>query len=206
MDATATLTTGGITEFVVGTGGHDLQPFGKSDARVATRISSVNGALKLTLSATGASYQFVSTSGTVMDSGTAPCSTGAPGPPPTPTATATPINSGSVTFNPDADSRVEEANSGTNFGTSTTLRTDADTGANVESYLRFTVSGVASNVTSAKLRLYVTDGSVDGPAVYTTSSGWTETGITWANRPGRTSGSLADLGNIAVGTWVELNV
>jgi calcineurin-like phosphoesterase family protein len=206
MDASGAVQAAGITEFVVGTGGHDLQPFGRSDTRVAVRISGADGALKLTLTGTGASYQFVSTTGTVMDSGTAPCATGAPGPTPTPTSTATPIASGNVTFNPDADSRVDESQPSTNFGTSTTLRTDADTGVNVESYLRFTVSGVASNVTSAKLRLFVTDGSVDGPAVYTTSSGWTETGITWANRPARTSGALSDLGQITTGTWVELNV
>ena len=165
MDASGTVSASGMTEFVVGTGGHELQPFGQSDSRVATRISGTNGALKMTLTSTGASYQFVSTSGNVMDSGTAPCLTGE-GTDADADQHATPIASGDVTVNPDADSRVDESQPSTNFGTSTTLRTDAGTGVNVESYLRFTVSGVASNVTSAKLRLYVTDGSVDGPRLH----------------------------------------
>jgi hypothetical protein len=62
-------------------------------------------------------------------------------------------------------------------------------------------------VTSAKLRLYDPDnGTADGPAAYGTSSSWTETGVTWSNRPARTSGPHDDKGAIATGSFVEWNV
>ena len=128
-----TVAAAGITQFVVGTGGHELMGFAKSDARVATRISGVDGALKLTLSAAGASYQFVGISGSVLDSGTVPCQTGTAEPTATPTSTATPVNSGSVVFSPMADARVDEAQPTKNMGTSSSLRADAGAGANVES-------------------------------------------------------------------------
>jgi hypothetical protein len=210
MNANGAVDAAGITQFVVGTGGHELMGFARSDARVATRISGVDGALKLTLSSSGASYQFIATSGTVRDSGTVPCQTGTPGPTatptPTPTNTATPIVSGNIAFGPVADSRVDEALPTQNMGTSSSLRTDAGAGVNVESYLRFTVSGVSGPISSATLRIFVRDGSKDGPAAYSSGTGWTETGITWANRPGRTSGVLDDIGNITTGSWLELDV
>ncbi len=62
---------------------------------------------------------------------------------------------------------------------------------------------------SAKLRLYTTDSTVNGPAVYGTSSSWIESGtgaITWNTRPARASGVLADLGAVSSSQWVELNV
>ena len=53
----------------------------------------------------------------------------------------------------------------------------------MDSHLRFQVSGVTGAVTSAKLRLWVTDGSVNGPAVYSTGNAWPEGGVTWDNAP-----------------------
>jgi hypothetical protein len=52
----------------------------------------------------------------------------------------------------------------------------------------------------------VTDKSADGPGVYPAGNGWTETGITWANKPARTGPRAADLGAVAKGTWVEYDV
>jgi len=63
---------------------------------------------------------------------------------------------------------VVEVSPGTNFSTSG-LRADGGSHPDVESYLRFTVSGVLGTVQSAKLRLYNTSGAADGPAVYTTT-------------------------------------
>jgi chitodextrinase len=66
----------GITEFVAGASGHGLQTIKTSDTRVAysTDVSpTAFGALKLTLNTNGASFQYVNTSGTVLDSGTIPC-------------------------------------------------------------------------------------------------------------------------------------
>jgi glucose/arabinose dehydrogenase len=124
------------------------------------------------------------------------------------TATFRPVTVRS--FAPTADGRVEEGSPSTNFGTSTKLRADGGVDPDVESFLRFSVAGLSGSVQSARLRLFVpgtTDsGTVDGPAVYKTNTSWSETGITWANRPARTSGATDDKGAISAGTWVEYNV
>ncbi len=68
----------------------------------------------------------------------------------------------------------------------------------VESYLRFTVSGVTSSIQHAALRLYATtNGTTNGPAIYAGDPNWTETGITWNTRPALTSGALDNKGAIA---------
>jgi hypothetical protein len=110
------------------------------------------------------------------------------------------------TIVPEADSRVREASLNANYGADTSLNVDGDAGAHVESYIRFTVTGVSGTVSNAQLRVFVTDGTYNGPALYTTSNTWTETGITWNNRPARTSGALQDKGALAVSTWVDYDV
>jgi PKD repeat protein len=112
-----------------------------------------------------------------------------------------------LAFNPIADARVEEANPSVNYGTLTRLGTDGDAGLRIESYLRFFVSGISGTVQSATLRLYaVSDPTGDGPAVYSAGNEWSEIGINWNNRPGPTGAATADLGAVAVNTWVELDV
>jgi len=109
-----------------------------------------------------------------------------------------------LTFAPSADARVEAALPTTNFGGSGWL--GADLSPRMESYLRFSVSGLTGPVSSAKLRLYATDGSSDGPRVYRSAGGWTEGGLTWNTRPALGSGALDDKGSISTGTWVEFDV
>ncbi len=92
--------TNGITEFVVGSSGHGIQTFKSTDSRVAKSYDSKTspaplGALRLKLYSDHASYNYINTSGTVLDSGTINCknvgaSTPTPGPTFTPTATLTP--------------------------------------------------------------------------------------------------------------------
>ena len=121
----------------------------------------------------------------------------------TPTST---IATGNIVFTAAADSRVDEARPTTNYGTDLQLRVDAGTGADTESFIRFSVSGVAGTVTRATVRVYVTSGSVDGPDVHLTGSQWTETGITWSNRPARVGSVLDDAGAVPTGSWIELDV
>jgi hypothetical protein len=111
----------------------------------------------------------------------------------------------SLRFAPEADARVHEANPGTNYGTSY-LRADGGADPDVESYLRFTVSGVTGPVSSAKLRVYAYTGSGNGPAIFSTSNTWTESGLTWTNRPTRTSAATDDKGSIPSNSWVEYDV
>ena len=111
-----------------------------------------------------------------------------------------------ATFAPEADARVQEANPTTNYGSSAYLRADAGADPDVESYLRFAVSGVTGSVARATLRLFEYNGTGDGPAVYATSNSWSETGITWSNRPARTGAAADDKGRIPANSWVEYDV
>ena len=111
-----------------------------------------------------------------------------------------------LTLSPDADARVSEGSPSSNYGTNNYIRTDGGTDPDVDSYLKFTVSGLSGAVQSAKLRVYAYSGSVDGPAVYTTGTGWAETAINWNNRPAPTSAAADDKGTVATNSWVEFNV
>ena len=118
---------------------------------------------------------------------------------PAPPATTT------VTFDVVADARVEQEAASSNFGTSSKLR--ATNGPPTESYLRFALSGLTGTVQAAKLRVYASnDATNNGPAVHRADSSWTETGITWANRPARTAGPSDNKVAIAKESWVEYDV
>src|SRR5512138_945025 len=72
------LDSNGMTQFVVGTGGHGIQDFVKTDSRLAVGFDtppSSFGALRLELNQNGAAYQFVNIDGVTLDSGSIPCST-----------------------------------------------------------------------------------------------------------------------------------
>src|SRR6185312_13639875 len=75
-------------------------------------------------------------------------------------------------------------------------------------FLRFTVTGIsAGSVTSAKLRLTSTsDGTADGPAVYTTGTSWSETTVNWNTRPAPTSAATDDKGAIPANTTIDYDV
>lgn len=107
-------------------------------------------------------------------------------------------------FSPVADARVLARYPNANYGKNTLLITD---GSQLrESYLRFRVTGISGTVQSARLRLYVHDGSADGPAIYATRNPWWETGIKWKTRPGPTSAAIDDKGVLQANTWVEYDV
>jgi hypothetical protein len=73
MDGSGTPSAAGPTEFVVGTGGHSLQSFVSSDPRVAYSLAGSFGAMQLDLNPGGASYQYMTTGGGPVDSGTIAC-------------------------------------------------------------------------------------------------------------------------------------
>jgi hypothetical protein len=109
-----------------------------------------------------------------------------------------------LTLAADADAEVDAATPDTNVGTATSIAVDGS--PNSEAYLRFPVTGVTGTVLEATLRVFATDGTLDGPAVYSAGSTWSETGITWNNRPARTSAALDDAAGVASGSWVEYDV
>ena len=110
-----------------------------------------------------------------------------------------------VTFAAVADAQVAEASPTTNYATAA-LRTDGGSDPDVDSYLRFSVTGVSGYIVAATFRIYASSGSVDGPAIFATASTWSESTITWANRPARSGPALDDRAAIAVGAWVDYNV
>jgi Domain of unknown function (DUF1929)/Carboxypeptidase regulatory-like domain/IPT/TIG domain len=118
-------------------------------------------------------------------------------------------------FTPIADSYVVGENPTANFGSSSTIRLDSGT-ANMNTYLRFNISGMARPAQDAKLRLYVTNPSDLAGQVYSvsndyqnTTTPWVETGatgITWNNAPTIAGTPLSSAGIAAQDTWVEFDV
>lgn len=96
LDGNGATSPAGITQFVVGTGGHGIQPFARTDARLAVGFDTspgAIGALRLQLTDGFAGYAFVNTAGSVLDSGSVACQSGVtdtepPSTPPGLTATA----------------------------------------------------------------------------------------------------------------------
>jgi hypothetical protein len=125
---------------------------------------------------------------------------------PTPAASTWRVDTSNptLTLTPDADAEVDAATPDTNVGTATSIAVDGS--PNSEAYLRFPVTGITGTILSAKLRIFASDGTLDGPAVYGAGSTWSETGIAWNNRPTRTSAVLADAAGVTSGTWVEYDV
>lgn len=124
----------------------------------------------------------------------------------TPTTTNTPTSiflPNIITMPSTGDARVLQANPTTNYATATRLDVDSP---GEQSYIRFNVSGVTGTVTSAVVRLYVTNGSSNGPSIYLTSNTWAENTITWNNKPAPTSGAIANSGAFASDNWVEFDV
>lgn len=125
-------------------------------------------------------------------------------PPPTETA-------GSIS--PIADSYVRDGSSyqGVNYGTTTSMVVKKDgSGYTREAFLKFNVSDLPSDAEQVKLRLYVSYANtsittVPWIAQYVSNDSWTETGITWSNKPSATSNIDTVMG-VAAGNYVEWDV
>ena len=116
-----------------------------------------------------------------------------------------------TTVNPTADAYVQGGtNAGTNFGTNTQLRiqTSSTASSNYDSYLKFDLTG--QTFTSAKVRVnaaLASSGSA-GVALYAVATTtWTETAITWNNKPAR-GAQQATTVNVTSTTaaWIEFDV
>jgi hypothetical protein len=130
----------------------------------------------------------------------------------TPTFTPTPTvgSSNSLTFTTEADARVVQTVSATNYGSSTNIQVDGDTGAAQISYIRFTVTEITGPIQSVKLRVNcTTNGTANGPAAYLADSNWIEGGaggVTWDTQPTILSSAFDNKGVIATDAWVEYDV
>ena len=108
----------------------------------------------------------------------------------------------SFTITPTADSFVRKSSPGTNYGKTTNLRAFLGT---ERSYLKFNVSGLTGPARDVRLRLWVTDPSTSGIAVYRAGNSWTETGITWRNKPGLIA-KRATASRATLRTWLEIDL
>ena len=115
--------------------------------------------------------------------------------------------SGQLTFRPSQDAYVRSLSPTTNYGTATSLRVKngGATGETYTTYMKFAVSGVTAPITAATLRLYVTDPAANGGQLFHVGpDSWSESALTWNNAPPPEGGPLADLGAVALDTWVEV--
>ncbi|MDP9184782.1 MAG: DNRLRE domain-containing protein, partial [Actinomycetota bacterium] len=119
---------------------------------------------------------------------------------------AVPASAATLTFTPTADALVTEVSPSANAGTSAALRVDGGSDPDVQSYLRFAVTGVSGTVQTATLRLWATSPTNNGPSVFTTSSTWGETTITWDNKPALSGSGVGKVTTIATSTWAEFDV
>lgn len=117
------------------------------------------------------------------------------------------LQTSTLTFTAEADAHVQQSNPSNNYGNANYLLVDSGSNSDVESFIRFTVNGAAGTIQSALVRVYVArSGSSNGPAIYAAGNSWTESGITWNNRPARTSGMLDNIGSTGRNNWIEYNV
>ncbi len=98
------------------------------------------------------------------------------------------LNGGSTVLNPSADAYVANGATTTNYGTASSLQVSYNFGNapySRWSYVKFDLTGV-STITSATLELNRRVGSTLSAQVgiyAPKATAWTETGITWANKP-----------------------
>ncbi|OJH34880.1 DUF7594 domain-containing protein [Cystobacter ferrugineus] len=109
------------------------------------------------------------------------------------------------TFTPSADAFARSDAPDQNFGSEDTLSVDQS--PREEGYLRFNVTGLTGTVTHARLRLYVTDSTTDGPRLYGTRNwDWQDSTLTWSRSPYSTEQMLDDKAALTSGTWADFDV
>ena len=86
------------------------------------------------------------------------------------------------------------------------MRVRLDATGSYRTYLRFSVTGTGGSVSSATLRLFCTDASPDGGTVYPTSGDWEEATLNWGNQPAPSGPAIRDVGAVAAGAWVEIDL
>jgi hypothetical protein len=122
------------------------------------------------------------------------------------TLTPTVPAGGTLTLTPVADATIKQDTPTSGYGFAGDLK--ADTSPVEEALLKFTVTGTGGRpVTSARLRLYVSNPSASGGSVFpVAATDWAEGTVTWATAPPAGAVALGTLGTATLGQWVELDV
>lgn len=111
----------------------------------------------------------------------------------------TAATAGTLTYTPTADSYVKQTSGNGNFGGSNPLEIQGTATGQRWSYLKFNVTIPAGETVSAvTLKLQFSKVQAQPVEVHATTSGWTETGITWNNKPA--AGTLLASSTVAVGS------
>jgi len=73
--------------------------------------------------------------------------------------------------------------------------------------IKFAVTGVNGQVTSAKLRLYNSDSAPQGGDFHRmTDTTWSQATVTWNNAPVYDSAVIASMGKVSAGNWYEVDL
>jgi RHS repeat-associated protein len=116
-----------------------------------------------------------------------------------------------TTLAPSADAYVRAgSNAAKNFGKATTLQVGASAtaGNNYDSYLKFDLSKVPA-FAQAKLRLYAGlsgSGTVTATLYGVPTTTWSESAITWNNKPARGAALTSATVKSKTAAWIELDV
>ena len=137
-----------------------------------------------------------------------PTSTATPTPTSMPTATSTtqPSASSTFSFTPVADTYVNQTSPDSAYGGSASVSIVGGSTSAKQAFLRFSVTDLpaGASVSSAKLRLVVTNDSTSGGLFHRlTNTTWAE-GITWNTKPAIDGAQLASLGAVTSGQVVEV--
>jgi hypothetical protein len=198
---------GGITEFVVGTGGNGTQGFVRTDPRVAAS-STAYGAWFADLYPDRLEYRFVDPTDKVIDAGTIQCNPAAAAT----SVAASPTPSGGIAapagavlcFAPADDAYVDASHPAVNFGNVQKVRVDAS--PDMRTYLRFPVRGLRQPPIRASLYLWAGSASTRGWQTRAVDNrAWNEDSITYANAPAVGSAAGAS-GPVLAETWTHADV
>ena len=102
------------------------------------------------------------------------------------------------------DATVKQSEPAQTFGNAATLEVDGS--PRHEAFLKFNVQGIQGQVSSAKVQLFVTNKSSAGPGIYSSGSNWSESTITYNNKPATTSATIDSKGAVEVGAYVDFDV
>ncbi|HSS35169.1 MAG TPA: DNRLRE domain-containing protein [Patescibacteria group bacterium] len=111
----------------------------------------------------------------------------------------------SITVAADADAQVRSYFPDRNYGDGIRLRSRAKASDNQRTLLRFTLPKLPGKVKSVQLRLFVRDRSNKGGEVHLVTGSWSESKVTWTNRPTIDSSVVGRIGATGrPGGWVSV--
>ncbi|MGN6689027.1 MAG: CBM96 family carbohydrate-binding protein, partial [Actinomycetales bacterium] len=109
---------------------------------------------------------------------------------------------------PNADAYVRSDQPTTNFGSKYVLAAQAASASTPEvvSYLRFNVSGLTAPPAKVTLQLYSYSSNTLGLQAWSADSSWTESTVTYATAPARSSTLAGSVATTTSNTWAAIDL